>query len=57
LLEIPAVVEMPEILEVIDYTTLTIEALKAEGRRLKVRGWQAWKKPETAIARLTAAAA
>lgn len=40
-----------------DYAAMSLERLKAEGKRLKVRGWQAWKKPATAIARLTAAAA
>lgn len=38
-------------------TDLPIAELKALGKQHNIPGWKAWKKPETAIARLTAIAA
>jgi hypothetical protein len=62
-LEVPEVAEVAAIAEPDEqpthqaapgYTALSIEELKAEGKRLKVKGWQRWTQLETAIARLEA---
>ena len=64
-----AVTEVPEVLEVspvteipatprpAPYHTLSIADLKALGKQHNIPGWKAWKKPETAIAKLAAIAA
>jgi hypothetical protein len=40
-----------------DYHAMTLPELKAIGQLHKIKGWQVWKKPATAIAKLEALAA
>jgi hypothetical protein len=40
-----------------DYHAMTLTELKAIGKQRKIKGWQVWKKPATAIAKLEALAA
>ena len=40
-----------------DYTAMSIQELKALGKQHNIPGWKAWKKPQTAIAKLEALAA
>lgn len=70
--EVPAVAEVSEVLEIAatftadevithqakpNYEAMSIQELKALGKQHNIPGWKAWKKPQTAIARLEALAA